>query len=276
MKAEGGFIIKAITRKSFLIGGVVISLSYLLFETKFIRVKEYTLKVNKLPKSFDGFTILHLSDLHSKWYGNHQSGLLDIIKGLRYDIIAFTGDLDSKDDPDIEPGLALVKGLLDKPVYFVPGNHDWWTGYRFRQALINMGVVVLENKAERYSKLGENIWIVGVDDPFMGRDNLDSALESVLNEMPKILLAHAPEIYSSAVKANIDVVLVGHTHGGQVRLPFIGAVVVPGQGLFPKLDYGLYNANNTQMIINAGLGESVLPIRVNIRPELVLITLKPA
>ncbi len=93
---------------------------------------------------------------------------------------------------------------------------------------------------------------------------------------PKFLLAHAPNIFSSAVQSKIYLVMAGHTHGGQVRLPFLGAIIVPGQGFFPELDYGLFSSGNTTMVINGGLGESVLPVRFFNRPEIVLITLEAA
>lgn len=239
-----------------------------------VKVKEYTVEINNLPQAFEGFTILQVSDLHGKLYGNKQKDLLEIIHNLDFHMVAFTGDLDSKYRPNSEPGVELISGLKNKPIYFVPGNHDWATGYNFRESLVRMGVNILENRAEKFSLEGEHIWIVGVDDPYSGRAQLDKALENVSDHQPRILLAHAPEIYPVAIQQNIDLVLVGHTHGGQIRMPYLGALVVPGQGLLPDLDYGLYSNQATTMIINAGLGESVIPIRFNIQPELVLVKLK--
>lgn len=272
--SRGGVFIQIVSRRTFLLGGMVALASYTYFETTSVQIVHYTLKLNRLPRAFNGFTILHVTDLHSKLFGEQQNNLLGTIQGLAYDMVAFTGDLDNKYSPDPKPGLQLIQGLSDKPVYFVPGNHDWWTGYSFKEDLIQLGVMILENKSVQFTKNDAHIWIVGVDDPYSGRDRLDLALEAVTDDLPRVLLAHAPEIYPSAVKSNIDVVLVGHTHGGQVRLPLVGAVIVPGQGLFPRLDYGFFDERNTKMIINGGLGESVIPIRCNIRPELVLIKLE--
>ncbi|MEW6623905.1 MAG: metallophosphoesterase [Bacillota bacterium] len=264
---------RLISRRSFILGGSALLLYSVYYSTTAIAVKQYNVWVKNLPNSFNKFTILHLSDLHSKLYGAKQKELLALINRYHYDMTAITGDLDSKSNPNAEPGIHLVEGLLSKPVYFVPGNHDWATGYYFKDTIRAMGVKILENAEQQFFKNGESIWIVGVDDPYSGRADLTSALAHVNSQSPRILLAHAPEIYSKAVQEQIDLVLVGHTHGGQFRIPFVGAVVVPGQGFFPKLDYGLYYSDQTTMVINAGLGESVLPIRFNSRPEIVFVTL---
>lgn len=266
--------IPKIKRRTFIVGGCLALAAYSFVETKTITVTRYSIGINKLPPAFEGFTILHLSDLHSKWFGAGQDKLLEIIKKQRYELVAITGDLVDKDDPDPEPGLQLVKNLTDKPTYFVPGNHEWWSGYPIREALLKHGVKILENRAEKFELGQQSVWILGVDDPYLGRDDLQEAMTGVDEVSPKILLAHAPDIYQSAINEKIDVLLVGHTHGGQIRIPLIGALVVPGQGLFPKFDYGLYASGNTKMVITSGLGESVLPIRFNAAPEIVLITFK--
>lgn len=262
-----------ISRRSFIIGGGLTLLSYLFFEVHSVAVKKYVIPIRNLPSAFDGFTILHLSDLHSKTFGENQKRLLDLISQFEFDMVAFTGDMDNKYGPDFKPGLELIQGLKHKPVYFVPGNHDWLTGYQFREQLLEIGVHILENKTEKLDINGEHIWILGVDDPYLGRDRLDEALSFVSDSAPKVLLAHAPNIYDLATQSGIDLILAGHTHGGQVRLPLIGAIVAPGQGFFPKYDYGLFSNGKTRMIITGGLGESVLPIRFHIMPEIVLIKL---
>lgn len=267
---------KRVSRRSFIIGGATALLAYSLFEVRLLRVKRYTISIQGLPPALGGLTVLHLSDLHDKQFGESQKELLDLIHQQDFDLVAITGDLVNRKNPKVRPGLELVEGLQDKPVYFVPGNHDWWVGFEYRDRLAGAGVRVLENRAEKFAVAGEHLWVVGVDDPYTGRDNLDKALAGVTDSAPRLLLAHAPNIYEAAVKSGIDLALVGHTHGGQVRLPLIGAVVVPGQGFFPKLDYGLYTTGKTTMIINGGLGESHLPIRFNIKPEIVLVSLRPA
>lgn len=262
---------KTLSRRAFIIGGLG-TLAYLYFERHSVAVKQYTITVPDLPREFEGFTILHLTDLHSKEFGSDQGRLLKLINQQSFDMVAITGDFVDKRNPSEQPALSLIDGLITKPVFFVPGNHEWSTDFRIRPALVDHGVKILLNANFKYTKGNSHIWIAGVDDPYSHRDDLDKALSEV-DSQPKILLAHAPNIFQKAIEADANLVLVGHTHGGQVRLPLIGAIVAPGQGYFPKYDYGQFVANNTNMIINCGLGESVLPIRFYNRPEIVLVKL---
>ena len=246
------------------------------FERYSIRVKQYTVCLNNLPANFSGLTILHLSDLHSKQFGRRQTKLVRLINQQKYDLVALTGDFVNKFKPDIKPMIDLINQLNKVPVYFVPGNHERKTGFQARESLNAAGVRILDNKAVRMVKNGQCLWIIGVDDPHLGKACLNAALEQVDDSAPKILLAHSPNIYPEAIEKRLDLVLAGHTHGGQVRLPLIGALIAPGQGLFPQWDYGLYQKGQTTMIINGGLGESDLPVRFNIKPEIGLVKLLPA
>lgn len=265
---------KFLSRRAFIIGTIG-TMSYLYFGYKSVAVKHYTIQITNLPDEFNSFTILHLSDLHSKEYGSNQSSLLKLIRCEKFDMVALTGDFIDKRNPQVEPLNSLITGLVDKPIFFVPGNHEWSTQYYMRDNLVSQGVKVLDNNAIKYEKGKSHIWIVGVDDPYLGRDQLEKAMIDIADDCPKILLAHAPNIFNKAITSKIDLTLVGHTHGGQIRLPFIGAIVAPGQGLFPEYDYGLFKSGTGSMIINGGLGESVLPIRFYNRPEIVFIKLKP-
>lgn len=252
-------------------------LSYSLFEVRRLKAVRYTVVIKDLPRGLDGLTILHLSDLHDKEFGEKQEALVSLINRQHFDLVAVTGDLVNRKKPRVQPGLDLIRQLRGKPVFFVPGNHDWWTGFEYRDRLAGAGARVLVNEAERLRINGEHLWVVGVDDPFLRRDDLDGALSEVTDaSAPRILLAHAPRIFEDAARAGVDLVLAGHTHGGQVRLPLIGALITPGGGFFPKFDYGEYTTGKTTMIITGGLGESHLPIRFNIPPEIVLVTLKTA
>jgi predicted MPP superfamily phosphohydrolase len=262
-----------ITRRSFIIGGGLTMFSYLFFEVHSVVVKRYKITIKNLPSAFNGFTILHLTDLHSKEYGNNQQDIIGLINRENYDAVAVTGDLVDAGKPTTDPAIKLLSRLKKKPIYFVPGNHDWWSNLIIIKPLLDMGVRVLQNTHEKLTIDGQHVWIVGVDDPYLEKDMIETALKGIGDAAPKLLLAHAPNIYPSAIGEKIDLVMVGHTHGGQVRLPLVGGLIVPGQGLFPKWDYGLYNSESTSMIINGGLGESVLPLRFYNRPEIVLITL---
>ena len=206
---------KLITRRSFIIGGSAV-VTYLLWGEFSIAVRKYTIRISNLPQEYEGFTILHLSDLHSKWFGDEQKYLLKTINQEQFDLVAITGDLVNKTDPKLEPGLELIKGLKDKPVFFVPGNHEWWSGYKMREPLLSLGVHILENHSFKLKKGHKHLWLTGVDDPYSGRDDLEKSLTNIDDDGPIILLAHAPEIFPKGVKSKIDLILVGHTHGGQI------------------------------------------------------------
>lgn len=266
---------KLVSRRRFILGGIgVLALAYLRFEYKAIAVTRYTVPVKNLPPEFHGFTILHLTDLHTKEYGLAQKDLIRLIKQQKYDLVAMTGDFIDKRNFYFEPVIPLIKAITDKATFFVPGNHEWASSFYIKDDLESLGVKVLDNKSCKFVLGPSHIWLVGVDDPYLGRDKLTQALEQATENDVKILLAHAPNIFPQSIESGIELTLTGHTHGGQVRLPLVGAIVVPGQGLFPKYDYGLFQEGGKSMVINGGLGESVLPIRFGSRPEIVLIKLE--
>ena len=146
------------------------------------------------------------------------------------------------------------------------------------------GVAVLENERAEIELSGETISILGVDDPSFNTDYLfgDSAavVSNTLTEISTgddgfaLLLSHRPELFDTYVACGMDLTLSGHAHGGQFRLPFVGGLVAPNQGLFPKYDSGLYTDGGTNMIVSRGIGNSILPFRFNNRPEVILIELK--
>lgn len=269
----------AISRRAFLAGGVAL-IPYLYYERVSVAVRRYRVPVHNLPAAFHGFTILHLTDLHDKEFGRHGEDLLGMLSELRFDLVALTGDLVVGDDPRLDPAIDLVKGIrgfTENPVFSVPGNHEWALALapEFNARLEQAGVRILANNAEMLQRGKDRLWVVGVDDPVTKRDRLAQALRLTDAGSPRLLLAHAPLSFPQAVQAGVDLMLVGHTHGGQVRFPLIGAAYVPAMGCFPDWDYGLYRQGKSAMIVNGGLGESWLPIRFNIRPEVALVTMVP-
>jgi len=270
----------AMTRRMFLMGGVSL-FPYLYLERFSLAVRRYQVEIHALPPAFEGFTILHLSDLHDKEFGSAGEELINVIRRESFDLVALTGDLVAGDHPRLTPALELIAGLRTNwgvPVLSVFGNHDWRLGRggEFGIRLAEAGVHVLSNSAFRLERGEDRIWMVGVDDPVTARDHLDLALRGTDQRSPRLLLAHSPQLYPQAVQYRLDLLLAGHTHGGQVRLPLLGAPFVPGMGFFPTWDYGLYHSGATTMIVSGGLGESGLPLRFNIRPELSLVTLRSA
>jgi predicted MPP superfamily phosphohydrolase len=265
------------TRRMFLMGGVSI-FPYLYLERLSIAVRRYRVRIAELPPAFEGFTILQLSDLHGKEFGSGGKELLELLSRERFDLVALTGDMVVGDQPVLTPILDLLDGvgrIGNAPVYSVPGNHEW----RLERAaelngkLQQAGARVLTNSCSAIERGEQRLWVVGVDDPVTRHARLAPALSAVQDRSPRLLLAHSPHPYRQAVEHGIDLMLAGHTHGGQVRIPFLGAGYVPAMGFFPRHDYGLFSSGPTTMIVSGGLGESGIPVRFNIRPEVSLITL---
>ena len=250
-----------------------------------VGVTHYTVAGNRLPSSFDHYKIAVISDLHNAEFGENNSSLTTLIKNEKPDMIAITGDLIDSGKTDIEIAENLVKKLVEiAPCYYVTGNHEAWIGGRYQELeekLLDIGVVILNDRAEQLAKNNETIQIAGLDDPDF-TDRNSSIQESMLNvklgnmnitEDYCVLLAHRPETFNAYSSENIDLVLSGHAHGGQFRLPFIGGLIAPNQGFFPKYDAGEYFENNTTMVVSRGIGNSIIPVRFNNRPEIVIVEL---
>lgn len=253
-----------------------------------IHVSNFTVKSDNLPSSFDGFKIAQVSDFHSAEFGKGNSRLLDKIRASKPDIIAFTGDTLDSYDVNYDISLNFIKEALKiAPCYFVMGNHEGrLEDYEsFKNQIIDMGVVVLENTSCQIEQNGEKITLYGLLDPesLKGEEygyGEMGILEKLLRELDYkdegygILLSHRPECFEYYVDYKFDLVLTGHAHGGQFRLPIIGAVYAPGQGFFPKYSSGMHTSGETTMIVSRGLGNSSIPLRFNNTPELVIITLE--
>lgn len=252
-----------------------------------MELNTYTVGSKELPDAFDGYRIAHVSDLHNAEMGDGNEKLLAVLREADPDIIAITGDLIDSRNTNIEVALAFAeKAMKIAPCYYVTGNHEARVSEcaELKAGLEAAGVVVLENERGEIELSGETITILGVDDPSFNTDYLfgDSAsvVSNTLAEISTdddgfaVLLSHRPELFDTYVACGVDLALSGHAHGGQFRLPFVGGLVAPNQGLFPKYDSGLYTEGNTNMIVSRGIGNSILPFRFNNRPEVILIELK--
>ena len=247
----------------------------------------YTISSERLPEAFDGYRIAHVSDLHNAEMGKSNEKLLDMLREAKPDIIAITGDLIDSRHTDIDIALQFTKAAMEiAPCYYVTGNHEARVSEydELKAGLIEQGVVVLEDAATEISLDGDTITLTGVNDPSYQTDYLFGDSETVMNGKLQeisdaeneftVLLSHRPELFEIYADNNMDLVLSGHAHGGQFRLPFVGGLVAPNQGLFPKYDAGLYTEENTNMVVSRGIGNSILPFRFNNRPEVILIDLQ--
>jgi predicted MPP superfamily phosphohydrolase len=184
---------------------------------------------------------------------------------------------------DGKDALAFAeKAMKIAPCYYVTGNHESRTSeYRsLKQGLIDLGVKVLEDEKVEITRMSKTITLIGVNDPAFSSGNSDAdIMQNKLHGLARgedytVLLSHRPELFDVYVQNGVDLVLSGHAHGGQFRVPFLGGLVAPNQGLFPQYDGGVYKSGKTTMIVSRGIGNSAFPFRINNRPELVIVELK--
>ena len=252
-----------------------------------LELNRYIISSDRLPEAFDGYRIAHVSDLHNTEIGKDNEKLLAMLREADPDIIAITGDIIDSRNTDIDIALQFTKTAMEiAPCYYVTGNHEARVSEydELKAGLTEQGVIILEDKCIGLDKSEETISLLGVNDPSFQTDYLfgdsetvmQSKLQEIINEEDTytILLSHRPELLEVYTESKVDLVLSGHAHGGQFRLPFVGGLVAPNQGLFPKYDSGLYTEENTNMIVSKGIGNSILPFRFNNRPEVILIELK--
>lgn len=268
---------------------LIILISFLYFENNSIQITKKELYSSKVPKGFEGFKIIQISDLHIKAFGRNNKGLVEKIKDEKPHIIVITGDLVDRRRYNEDKSLDFIDRIKDIcPIYYVTGNHEAWSGKfpSLERKLKERKVNVLRNDKLAVSKGGDYINILGVDDPaFNTKDYSEAykdfeitknALKSMEYDKERefnILLSHRPELFDIYEETGIDLVFAGHAHGGQIYIPFIGGVIAPNQGFFPKYYKGAYNKNNTTMIVSRGLGNSVAPQRLFNRPEIISMTI---
>ena len=259
---------------------------YLYYENNYLQVSNYTIESNKLPNDFDNFKIAQISDFHNTKSKKLTNDLVEKIKNSKPNIIVITGDLVDSYKTNINIAISFVKKINNiAPIYYVTGNHEARIDNynELKDKLEENKVIILDDKLEIIKNNNSEINLIGIDDPSFNfntyRDDStiiqDSLVPIQYNKNNfNILLSHRPELIETYAKNNFDLVLSGHSHGGQIRIPFIGGLIAPNQGLFPKYTNGIYETNNTKMIVSRGIGNSILPFRVNNRPELVIIELK--
>lgn len=269
----------------FIILLLFIVIGWLIWSNKTVKTTDITVSSNNLPIEFNDYKIAHISDFHNAKFGENNSKIIDILKNENPDIIAVTGDLVDSNHTNVDIAVLFMKQAVKiAPCFYVTGNHEAWTEQydELESKLIECGVNVLHDTYFDLEKNGAKIKLVGIDDPSFTKGyelNEESIIETKLKEFDledsyTILLSHRPEYFKTYANSNIDLVLTGHAHGGQFRLPFIGGLVAPNQGLFPKYDSGLFTENNTNMVVSRGIGNSIIPVRINNRPEVIIINLQ--
>lgn len=241
-------------------------------------VTEYTYETDKIEDGLDGFKIVQISDLHNANFGKNNSKLMSMIEEQHPDIIVITGDLFNTEGKKYKNSMNFVKQAVEIcPVYYVTGNHELWMEKddldNVLRLLDEAGVIILDDEGVIVEKNGAEFMLVGLDDASLD----DGTLKSIIGddtEHLKVVLAHEPQYLDNYAASGADLVLSGHAHGGQVRLPFVGALYAPDQGVLPEYSHGTYFEGDTELILSRGLGTSVLPMRFLCDPEIVAIELK--
>lgn len=264
---------------------LLVLLIWMLWANTALEITEYTIADEALPEAFDGFRIAQVSDLHNAEFGEGNEELLSMLREVEPDIIAITGDLIDSRRTDVQVAIAFAKEAMKiAPCYYVTGNHESRVAAydALEQGLVEAGVTVLRNDTLLLEREGQGLRLVGVDDCtfYPGSDGnvqvkaMEAEIIRMLDGEYTVLLAHRAELAVVYDRYDVDLVLSGHAHGGQIRLPFIGGLYAPDQGFFPKYTKGIYETEDQILVVSRGLGNSVFPLRFNNRPEIVVVILE--
>ncbi len=255
-----------------------------------IQVERFECVSAKIPADFDGFVVVCVADLHEKEFGPNNERLFAEIRAANPDVIAISGDL--LVDPPLNVEFArqfIADAAKIAPVYYVSGNHEaiapTQTEYfPFIRAIEEAGAAVLDGEKVELKRGASSLVIAGVADPLLElkvdrRLTSEQIVAEKLRRAPPderfyLLISHRPELAELYAKHGVDLALTGHAHGGQIRLPFVGGLAAPNQGIFPRYDAGAYRIGAATTIVSRGLGPSVFPTRLFNRPHLVVCELK--
>jgi len=239
-----------------------------------VQIRRHDITMPELPKAFDGFTILQISDLHVDMNQGAMRRLTQLLPELSYDLCVLTGDYRGKTfgpcDATIE-GMGRMRVHMTGAVYAVLGNHDT---IRMVPALEEMGIRVLLNETVAIVRDGQRLHLAGIDDAHYYRvDNIEKAALQIPDGEFSVLLSHTPEIYRQAAHADFDLMLSGHTHGGQICLP--GAVPITLDATLPRrMGSGSWRYRGMVGYTSVGVGSCIVPVRLNCPPEITLHRLR--
>lgn len=265
------------------IGLVIASVLYIITQNNWIQVERIEVKISNLPGELQGLKIAQISDVHIPKNASNINKLINKVRKENPDIIVMTGDIidQSSDIMNSDLGTLCRELSAITDTYAVTGNHEIWNRNVgiWKDILTANNVKVLDNEMAIYKKDNARLAIMGLGD---GKNYIPESFNNIqeAKSIPKILLAHRPELfpdYSSDTSIiRPDIVFSGHAHGGQFRIPFTWkGIIAPGQGFFPKYTSGIYTAvNGVRMIVSRGLGNSVIPVRINNRPHIPVIELR--
>ena len=249
-----------------------------------LEVTEYSINSPEIPEGFDGFRIAQVSDLHNAVFGEDNKDLLNMLRQTEPDIIVITGDLVDSRRTNIKIAVDFMREAIKiAPCYYVTGNHESRIKEfaELEKQMIEIGVILLRNDSCLLEREGGRLQLMGVDDcSFHPESNgnlqvltMEAEIYRMQSKNYTVLLSHRPELAVVYDRYDVDMVLCGHAHGGQFRLPLIGGLYAPDQGFFPKFTAGIYEMTDMTMVVSRGLGNSAFPLRFNNRPEIVVVNL---
>jgi uncharacterized protein len=261
---------------------LILLLGLLLFWAFFIEpnrlvVREETIELENWPRELDGFRIAVLSDIHAGASFIDDKKLQTIVERtnqLQPELIVILGDYMTREDIQPEAFGPFLKNFsAPLGTYSVLGNHDWWyNGNRVRAGLEQNGIKVLENEVAQLQTRGTSLWLVGLSDLWTRPQSISETVNMVPQGQPLIALTHNPDIFPM-LPQRVPLLLAGHTHGGQVRFPFIGTVVQASRH-GDRYVRGHVFENNHHLFVTSGIGTSIMPVRFGVTPEIVLLTLR--
>ena len=263
---------------------LLLAIWWVLWANTALEVTEYSINSPEIPEGFDGFRIVQVSDLHNTEFGENNEKLLQMLRAAEPDIIAITGDLVDSRRTDLKVAIDFLREAVKiAPCYYVTGNHESRIEEfaELEKQMIEIGVILLRNDSCLLEREGDRLQLMGVDDcsfhPESNGNLQVLAMEAEIYRMQSknytVLLSHRPELAVVYDRYDVDLVLCGHAHGGQFRLPLIGGLYAPDQGFFPKYTAGIYEMTDMTMVVSRGLGNSVFPLRFRNRPEIVVVNL---
>ena len=270
---------------------VIVIILFCNFQNKHLETTHYTYAAEQLGADLEGYRIVQISDLHNAKFGKNNQKLVDRIRECEPDMIVLTGDLVDSNHTNVDRAVQFVNEIVKIcPVYYVTGNHEYWlekSEYdELMSGLADAGVVILDNQVVEISRGDAKFRLVGLDDRSLSDGTLGTLLKDQAGQKEEtadnensgekeltVVLAHEPQYLARYAGTGVDLVLSGHAHGGQFRLPFVGGIVAPDQGFLPEYTAGEYYMNGTEMIVSRGLGNSVIPVRLFNYPEIVCVDL---
>lgn len=270
------------------LGFIIASVRFLWTEDKHIVTTNYTYRSKNIPKSFEGYKIVQVSDFHNAYLGRRSKHLLKAVEKAEPDAIVITGDIVDRRTPNLKRAAVLIEKITGiQETFYITGNHE--AHYKHYNKLydvigrsdvrnITKHSAVLERNGEKINLTGINdVWFFGDEENPRTYRNFQNELRNKVSALPHdftVLLAHRPELLSIYSKNDVDLVFCGHAHGGQIRLPVVKGLYAPHQGVNPKYTEGMHEQNGTTMVVSRGLGNSRFPFRVFNHPEVVVVELR--